>query len=83
MTKITKNIIAWLLPSVLVEDRPQLTNEEMELYISLRKKRTLRQKMLIQNRREIYADRKKFFSKNSGSFLLRLFPVLRYNIIVT
>lgn len=37
MTKITKNIIAWLLPSVLVEDRPQLTNEEMELYISLRK----------------------------------------------
>lgn len=64
MTKTTKNIIAWLLPSVLVEDRPQLTNEEMELYISLRKKRTLRQKMLIQNRREIYADRKKFFSKN-------------------
>ena len=64
MTKITKNIIAWLLPSVLVEDRPQLTNEEMELYISLSKKRSLRQKMLIQNRREIYADRKKFFSKN-------------------
>ena len=64
MTKTTKNLIAWLLPSVLVEDRPQLTNEEMELYISLRKKRTLRQKMLIQNRREIYADRKKFFSKN-------------------
>lgn len=64
MTKMTKNVIAWLQPSVLVEDRPQLTNEEMELYISLRKKRTLRQKMLIQNRREIYADRKKYFSKN-------------------
>ncbi|HEL1563735.1 hypothetical protein [Streptococcus suis] len=64
MTEITENVIAWMQPSVLVEDRPQLTNEEMELYISLRKKRTLRQKMLIQNRRDIYADRKKFFSKN-------------------
>ncbi|MEG3309503.1 hypothetical protein RFL04_10295 [Streptococcus suis] len=64
MTEITENVIAWMQPSVLVEDRPQLTNEEMELYISLRKKRTLRQKMLIQNRRDIYTDRKKFFSKN-------------------
>lgn len=60
-----QNVIDWMKPSVLVEDRPKLTPEERDLYIKLRRKRSLRQKMFIQNRREIYADRKKFFSDST------------------
>ena len=47
-------------PSVLFEDRPKLTEDEWKTYIELRRKRTLRQKMFIQQRREMYADRAKF-----------------------
>jgi hypothetical protein len=57
---ITKNVIAWMKPSVLFEDRPKLTEDEWKTYIELRRKRTLRQKMFIQQRREMYADRAKF-----------------------